>query len=308
MAATVVNGKEIAAKVRQDAALRAEALARRGVRPCLAVVLVGEDPASVSYVTGKEKALAETGMLGRDLRLPAATTEAELLDLVRELNGDPAIHGILVQLPLPTHIDEEKIILAIDPAKDVDGLHPVSVGNLVMGRPGFLPCTPHGVLVMLEELGVPTAGAEAVVVGRSNLVGKPLANLLTRRSANATVTICHTGTRNLAEHTRRADILIAAAGRPRLIGGDMIKAGAVVIDVGVNRVEDASAKRGYRLVGDVDFEAASRVASIVTPVPGGVGPMTIAMLMRNVVEAAEAAAGPAAGLVAAVEDSVKGAL
>lgn len=287
MAAAIIDGKEIARRVREDAAGRTAALAALGVRPCLAVVLVGEDPASVSYVTGKEKALAEAGMAGRDIRLPPTTTEAELLDLVAGLNADPSVHGILVQLPLPKHIREDRVIVAIDPEKDVDGFHPVSVGNMVIGRPGFLPCTPHGVVVMLKEMGVPTDGAHAVVVGRSNLVGKPLANLLTRRDLNATVTVCHTGTKNLAEHTRRADILIAAAGRPRLIGADMVRPGAVVIDVGVNRVEDSSAKKGFRLVGDVDFAPVAEVASLITPVPGGVGPMTIAMLLRNVVEAAE---------------------
>jgi methylenetetrahydrofolate dehydrogenase (NADP+)/methenyltetrahydrofolate cyclohydrolase len=287
MSAIIIDGKEIARRVREDSAARTRTLRASGVEPCLAVVLVGEDPASVSYVTGKEKALAEAAMVGRDLRLPASTSETELIDLIGALNADPAVHGILVQLPLPKHIREDRVIMAIDPAKDVDGFHPVSVGNMVIGTPGFLPCTPHGVIVMLKELKIPTDGAHAVVVGRSNIVGKPLANLLARRDVNATVTVCHTGTRNLAEHTRRADILIAAAGRPRLLTGDMVKPGAAVIDVGVNRVEDASAKKGYRLVGDVDFASASEVASYITPVPGGVGPMTIAMLLRNVVEAAE---------------------
>ncbi len=287
MPATIIDGKEIARRVREDAAARTAALRARGVQPCLAVVLVGEDPASLSYVTGKEKALAEAGMAGRDIRLPAATTEAELLELVSRLNIDPEVDGILVQLPLPKHIREDRIIVAIDPAKDVDGFHPVSVGNMVIGRPGFLPCTPHGVIVMLKEMGVPTDGAHAVVVGRSNLVGRPLANLLTRRDVNATVTVCHTGTKNLAEHTRRADILIAAAGKPRLVTADMVRPGAVVIDVGVNRIEDPKAKKGFRLVGDVDFDSVKEVASLITPVPGGVGPMTIAMLLRNVVESAE---------------------
>lgn len=287
MSAIIIDGKEIARRVREDAAERTRTLRASGIEPCLAVVLVGEDPASVSYVTGKEKALAEAAMVGRDIRLPASTSETELIDLIVSLNADSAVHGILVQLPLPKHIREDRVIMAIDPAKDVDGFHPVSVGNMVIGTPGFLPCTPHGVVVMLKELKIPTDGAHAVVVGRSNIVGKPLANLLARRDVNATVTVCHTGTRNLAEHTRRADILIAAAGRPRLLTGDMVKPGAAVIDVGVNRVEDASAKKGYRLVGDVDFASASEVASYITPVPGGVGPMTIAMLLRNVVEAAE---------------------
>ncbi|GAB1481590.1 bifunctional methylenetetrahydrofolate dehydrogenase/methenyltetrahydrofolate cyclohydrolase FolD [Treponema sp.] len=226
-------------------------------------------------------------MADRSIRLPENISEAELLKLVHSLNNDPLVHGILVQLPLPKHIDENKIIIAIDPEKDVDGFHPVSVGNMVIGRPSFLPCTPHGVLILLKELKVQTKGAHAVIIGRSNLVGKPLATLLSRREHNATVTVCHTGTLNLAEHTRRADILIAAVGKAQLVTGDMVREGAVVIDVGVNRIEDASSKRGYRLVGDVDFEGVKEKASILTPVPGGVGPMTIAMLIRNVVEAAE---------------------
>ena len=287
MAAVVIDGKEIARRVRADAANRTAALVANSIRPCLAVVLVGEDPASVSYVTGKEKALEEAGMASRDFRLPSSTAESELLALVARLNADSEIDGILVQLPLPKHIREDRVIVAIDPAKDVDGFHPISVGNMVIGRPGFLPCTPHGVIVMLKEMGVATDGAHAVVVGRSLLVGRPLANLLTRRDMNATVTVCHTGTKDLAEHTRRADILIAAAGKPKLIGGSMVKPGAVVIDVGVNRVDDASKKNGYRLVGDVDFDSAKEIASLITPVPGGVGPMTIAMLLRNVVESAE---------------------
>lgn len=287
MAAEIIDGKEIARKVREECARRTAALAARGVAPCLAVVLVGEDPASVSYVTAKEKALAEAGMASRDYRLPASTAESELLGLVRSLNEDPAVHGILVQLPLPRHIREDLVIEAISPAKDVDGFHPVSVGNMVIGRPGFLPCTPHGVLVMLREAGVATDGARVVVIGRSNIVGKPLAVLLARRDVNATVVVCHTGTRDLAAEVRRADIVVAAAGKPRLVTADMVKPGAVVIDVGVNRVEDPTAKKGFRLVGDVDFESVKEVASRITPVPGGVGPMTIAMLLRNVVEAAE---------------------
>jgi len=266
-------------------------LQEQGVAPCLAVILVGTDPASVSYVTAKERALAEVGMTSRDIRLPADTTEEALLEHIRDLNGDPAVHGILVQLPLPSHIDEERILLAIDPAKDVDGFHPLSVGNMVLGRKTFLPCTPHGVLVLLRELGIPTKGAHAVVVGRSNIVGRPLANLLSGRDINATVTVCHTGTRDLASFTRQADILIAAVGRPHLITADMVKPGAVVIDVGVNRIEDPQSKKGYRLVGDVEFDAVLQVASYITPVPGGVGPMTIAMLLQNVLEAAESRLG-----------------
>lgn len=291
MAAQIIDGKEIARKVRERLVPRVASLQQQGVAPCLAVVLVGTDPASVSYVTAKERALAEVGMASRDIRLPADTTEEALLEHIRDLNGDPAVHGILVQLPLPSHINEERILMAIDPSKDVDGFHPLSVGNMVLGRKTFLPCTPHGVLVLLRELGIPTKGAHAVVVGRSNIVGRPLANLLSARDINATVTVCHTGTRDLASFTRQADILIAAVGRPHLITADMVKPGAVVIDVGVNRVEDPQSKKGYRLVGDVDFDSVLQVASYLTPVPGGVGPMTIAMLLQNVLEAAEAQAG-----------------
>jgi methylenetetrahydrofolate dehydrogenase (NADP+)/methenyltetrahydrofolate cyclohydrolase len=288
MSAIIIDGKAVAQRVREDAARRTQALVERGgVQPCLAVILVGTDGASVSYVTAKERALAEAGMASRDIRMDGDTSEAQLLSLIDTLNRDPLVHGILVQLPLPSHIDEDRVIMAIDPEKDVDGFHPISVGNLVIGRPGFLPCTPHGVLVLLQELKIPTNGAHVVIIGRSNIVGKPLANLFTRRSVNATVTVCHTGTRDLAEHTRRADILIAAAGKPGLVTSNMVKNGAVVIDVGVNRVEDPNAKKGYRLVGDVDFDAVASVASYITPVPGGVGPMTIAMLLQNVVQAAE---------------------
>jgi methylenetetrahydrofolate dehydrogenase (NADP+)/methenyltetrahydrofolate cyclohydrolase len=286
--AIIIDGKAIAAKVREEVRERAALLRERGIVPCLAVILVGEDPASVSYVSAKGKALAAAGMESRDIRLPAAVSEGELLAHIEALNSDPAVHGILVQLPLPPHIREEAIITAIDPARDVDGFHPVSVGNLVLGRPGFLPCTPHGVIRLLKEMNIPTSGAHAVVLGRSNIVGKPLASLLARRDINATVTICHTGTADLAAHTRRADILLAAAGKPGLVTGDMIKEGAAVIDIGVNRVADDSTKKGYRLRGDVDFDSALEKAGWITPVPGGVGPMTIAMLMRNVADAAGA--------------------
>jgi len=291
MSAHVIDGFSVAASVRARVADSVRSLKAQGINPCLAVVLVGEDPASVSYVTGKEKALAEVGMIDKSYKLPVSTTELELLTLIQNLNADPAVHGILVQLPLPAHINEARIIMAIDPAKDVDGFHPVSVGNMVIERPGFLPCTPHGVLVLLREAEIRTDGAHAVVVGRSNIVGKPLAILLARKACNATVTICHTGTRDLASITRQADILIAAVGKPKMISADMIKPGAAVIDVGVNRVEDPTAKKGYRLVGDVDFEPACKVASYITPVPRGVGPMTIAMLMENTLLAAVRFAG-----------------
>ena len=286
MSAVIIDGKAVGMKIREEARARTTVLRERGIVPCLAVVLVGEDPASLSYVTAKEKALAEAGMESRDFRIPAASTEAQLLSLISDLNNDEKVHGILVQLPLPKHIDEDRVITAINPEKDVDGFHPVSVGNMVLGRPGFLPCTPHGVLVLLRELNIPLSGTHAVVVGRSNIVGKPLANLLTRKDVNATVTVCHTGTKDLARYTLDADILIAAAGRPALITPEMVRPGAAVIDVGVNRVPDAAAKSGYRLCGDVDFAAAER-AGFITPVPGGVGPMTIAMLMQNVAQAAE---------------------
>ena len=267
MSATVIDGFSVAASVRARVAAEVAALKAGGVIPCLAVVLVGENPASVSYVAGKEKALAEVGMADRSYRLPGTVSEAELLSLISSLNADPSVHGILVQLPLPKHIDEARVIMAIDPEKDVDGFHPVSVGNLVIERPGFLPCTPHGVIALLREAGINTRGAHAVVVGRSNIVGKPLALLLARRECNATVTICHTGTVDLPSITRQADILVAAVGSPRMITADMIKPGAAVIDVGVNRVEDPTAKNGYRLVGDVDFLPACEVASFITPCP-----------------------------------------
>jgi methylenetetrahydrofolate dehydrogenase (NADP+)/methenyltetrahydrofolate cyclohydrolase len=287
MPAIIIDGKAAARKIRERVKEGTLRLREEGILPCLAVILVGEDPASLSYVSAKERALAEAGMADRDIRLPGESSEGELLSRIAELNADPSVHGILVQLPLPPHIREDRVITAIDPAKDVDGFHPVSVGNLVLGRPGFLPCTPHGILTLLRELEIPTAGAHAVILGRSGIVGKPLANLLSRRDVNATVTLCHTGTRNLMSYTRDADILIAAAGKPGLVGQEMVKPGAVVIDVGVNRVADREAKKGYRLCGDVDFAALVEKASYITPVPGGVGPMTIAMLIQNVLEAAE---------------------
>jgi len=287
MPATIIDGKKIGQKIREEAKARAAALKEKGVTPCLAVILAGEDPASLSYVGAKGKALAEAGMGSRDFRLPASVPEEELLSIIAKLNADDKVHGILVQLPLPGQINEERVINAIAPAKDVDGFHPVSVGNMVMGRPSFLPCTPHGVMVLLREMNIPLSGAHVVVVGRSNIVGKPLANLLSNRNVNATVTMCHTGTSNLAHHTKQADILIAAAGKPGLITAEMVRPGAAVIDVGVNRVNDQSAKKGYRLCGDVDFAAVSVKAGYITPVPGGVGPMTIAMLLQNTVQAAE---------------------
>lgn len=287
MECKVIDGKAVAADIRAQVAKRVEALKAKGVMPALSVILVGDNPASVSYVTGKQKALAEAGMVDKSIHLPESTSELELLDLIAKLNADPSVHGILVQLPLPKHINEEKVTLAIDPKKDVDGFHPVNMGNLLIGRKGFLPCTPHGVLILLERAGVQTNGARVAVIGRSNIVGKPMALLLSRKEYNSTVTLCHTGTKDLAAITREADIIIAAAGRPNTVTADMVKDGAAVIDVGVNRVPDASKKSGFRLVGDVDYEAIKQKASVITPVPGGVGPMTIALLMQNTIEAAE---------------------
>ncbi len=282
----IIDGKQVAADVRADVAKKVSELKSKGINPCLAVILVGENPASVSYVTGKQKALAEVGMVDRSVHLPESTSEEDLLKLIDELNNDDSVHGILVQLPLPKHINEEKVIMAINPKKDVDGFHPVNVGNLVIGRPAPLPCTPHGIIVLLEKAGVKTSGAHAVVIGRSNIVGKPVSLLLARKETNCTVTMCHTGTKNMAEIVKQADIIIAAAGRPNTVTADMVKEGAVVIDVGVNRIPDETKKSGFRLVGDVDFDAIKDKASFITPVPGGVGPMTIAMLMQNTLEAA----------------------
>ncbi|HUW69881.1 MAG TPA: bifunctional methylenetetrahydrofolate dehydrogenase/methenyltetrahydrofolate cyclohydrolase FolD [bacterium] len=293
MMATLLDGKKLAEDIRKGLLPRIAALAAKGVVPGLAVLLVGEDPASVSYVTAKEKACAELGMKSFEKRLPASTSEQEIVDIVCAYNADPSVHGILVQLPLPKGVSEARIIEAISPDKDVDGFTPINVGRMVLGERCFLPCTPHGVIKLIEVAGVKTAGAHAVVVGRSNIVGKPLANLLTRKSINATVTVCHTGTKDLGAETRRADILIACAGVPELIKGDMVKPGACVIDVGVNRVDDASRAKGWRLVGDVDFDAVKDIAGSITPVPGGVGPMTITMLLYNTVESAERSAGAA---------------
>lgn len=288
MPAQLIDGKTIAQEMREEIRERAEALRAKGVTPGLGVVLVGDDPASHSYVRAKEKACEKAGIYSDDNRLPADTSEEDLLALVQRMNNDPKIHGILVQLPLPKHIDEHRVLLAIDPDKDVDGFHPMNVGRMMVGEPGFLPCTPHGILQLLKRTGVPTEGAHAVIVGRSNIVGKPLANLLIQKNdlGNATVTVCHTRTKNMAEITRQADILIAAAGMPNMITGDMVREGVTVIDVGVNRVDDPTRERGYRLVGDADFESVAERAAHITPVPGGVGPMTITMLLHNTVESA----------------------
>lgn len=289
MAAVIIDGKQVASDVRADVAKKVSELKEKGIAPCLAVILVGENPASVSYVTGKQKALAEVGMVDRSVHLPESTSEADLLKLIDELNKDETVHGILVQLPLPKHIDEDKVIMAIDPSKDVDGFHPVSVGNMMIGRPGFLPCTPHGIIVLLQRAGIETSGKHAVVIGRSNIVGKPVSILLARRETNCTVTMCHTGTKNMAEITKQADIIVVASGHPHTLTADMVKDGAVVIDVGVNRIPDSTKKSGFRLVGDCDFDDLKEKTSFITPVPGGVGPMTIAMLMQNTLESAQKA-------------------
>lgn len=293
MTAQIIDGKQVAADMRAELKEEVAKLKEQGIVPGLGVILVGEDPASQSYVTAKERACEDIGLYSDDNRLPVDTSLADLMALVEKMNQDPKINGILVQLPLPKGLNEAEVLLAIDPAKDVDGFHPMNVGKMVVGEKAFLPCTPHGVIQLLIRSGVKLEGAEVAIVGRSNIVGKPLANMLIQKSAtgNATVTVCHTRTKNLAEHTKRADIVIAAAGRPNTVTADMVKDGVVVIDVGVNRVEDATKKRGYRLVGDADFEAIKEKASFITPVPGGVGPMTITMLLYNTVESAKRAAG-----------------
>jgi methylenetetrahydrofolate dehydrogenase (NADP+)/methenyltetrahydrofolate cyclohydrolase len=293
MAAKIIDGKQVAEDMRAELKVDVAVLKEQDVVPGLAVILVGEDPASQSYVKAKERACESIGIYSDDNRLPADTSQEDLMALVEEKNKDPRINGILVQLPLPKHLDESQVLLAIDPAKDVDGFHPINVGKMVVGERAFLPCTPHGVVQLLARSGVETEGAHVVVVGRSNIVGKPVANMLLQKKehANATVTICHTRTKDIGSFTRQADIVIAAAGRPNTVTADMVREGAVIIDVGVNRVEDASAKRGYRLVGDCDFEGLKEKVSLITPVPGGVGPMTITMLLFNTVESARMAAG-----------------
>jgi len=293
MSAKIISGVEIAKQIREELKAEvAEMKAKHGVTPGLVTILVGENPASVSYVTAKQKTAHELGFYSVQDNQPADISEDALLSLIKKYNEDPAIHGILVQLPLPKHINETKVLYAIHPDKDVDGFHPVNVGKMVIGEQCFLPCTPHGILEMLMRSGAQTKGAEVVVVGRSNIVGKPIANLMLQKRAggDATVTICHTRTRDMAFHTRRADILIVAAGRPKVITADMVKEGAVVIDVGVNRIGQTPEGKAI-LCGDVDFEAIKEKASMITPVPGGVGPMTITMLMKNTVQAARQAAG-----------------
>ena len=304
MAARVLNGNEIAAELRAEVAVSAGQLASTsGVIPGLAAVLVGDDPASAVYVRNKGRACAEAGIFSEIFYWPSHARQDDLLAFIDRLNADPRFHGILVQLPLPEQLDENTVIQRVDPRKDVDGLHPVNQGRVLQGEPVFLPCTPAGVQQLLLRSGYDPAGKHVVIVGRSNIVGKPLAALLMQRApgGNATVTVCHTRTRDLPEITRTADILVAAMGVPGAIGADMVRKGAVVVDVGINRVDDPSRRRGYRLVGDVDYPAVAAKAEAITPVPGGIGPMTIAMLLRNTVEAARRSA-------AALSDALASAL
>lgn len=284
MGAKIISGKELSAKLREEIARETASLP---VKPGLAVILAGDNPASLSYVKAKEKACQEAGMYSREIRLPGDVSKAELLGTIRELNADADIHGILVQLPLPKHIPEKEVIEAISPEKDVDGFTAINTGRMLIGEKCFLPCTPHGILKLIEFAGMDLAGKHAVVVGRSNIVGKPVAALLSRKEVNATVTLCHTGTRDLGFYTRQADVVVAATGRAGTLTGDMLKPGAVVIDVGVNRIPDSTRPSGYRLTGDADFESCAPVASAITPVPGGVGPMTITMLLWNTLESAK---------------------
>ena len=296
MSAVIIDGNKTAQDVRSEAALGvADLQAKHGIVPGLAVILVGDDPASAVYVRNKGRACEEVGILSETIRLPGQVAQEDLLGKVMELNDDPRVHGILVQLPLPPHLDERAIILALDPDKDVDGLHPVNMGRLMQGEPVFVPCTPGGIQQLLLRSGNSPEGKHLVVCGRSDIVGKPIAMLMMqkREGANATVTVCHTGTRDLPEVTRTADILVAAMGRARAVTADMVREGAVVIDVGINRVEDSTRQRGYRMEGDVDFQGVSEKAAAITPVPGGVGPMTVAMLLLNTLKAARLRAGSA---------------
>jgi len=288
MAAKILDGKALSAEIRDELKTKVDELVAQGITPGLGVVLVGDDPASRSYVSAKERACEKLGMHSEEIKLAADASKEAILAAVGSLNENKAIHGILVQLPLPDSSIESAVIDAILPAKDVDGFHPVSIGNLHLGRDTFLPCTPHGILHLLKKSGVKVEGAHVVVIGRSNIVGRPLANLLSMKSelGNATVTLCHSRSKDIERHCQSADIVIVATGRPHTLTREMVKAGAVVIDVGVNRVDDASRKRGYRLIGDADFDDLLDVASAITPVPGGVGPMTITMLMWNTIEAA----------------------
>lgn len=282
----IIDGRAIAAEIRKSIKSEVDELISDGKRaPYLAVVLVGDDPASASYVRGKHRAAAEIGIKSDNLTYPSTISEEDLLAVVRRLNDDPSVDGILVQLPLPDHIDDQKVIDTINPDKDVDGFHPINVGRLVLGLPGFQPATPAGVIELLIRSGVEIRGKHVVIIGRSNIVGKPLANLLIQKGTDATVTVCHSRTLDLASITRQADILVAAIGSAEFVKADMVKKGAVVIDVGMNRVDDSSRERGYRLTGDVDFDPVSKIASLITPAPGGVGPMTIALMLQNTLKA-----------------------
>ena len=289
MSAQLIDGKSISADIRNELKHKINDLNKSGIIPGLGVILVGDDPASKSYVSAKERACESIGIYSDDNRYSSKITEKDLLDKIESLNNDPKIHGILVQLPLPPHINSTLVLNAITPNKDVDGFHPVNVGKMMIGEDSFLPCTPHGIIQLLKRCNIETKGKHAVVIGRSNIVGKPIANMLFQKNmdTNATVTICHTSTNNLKDFTRTADIIIVASGQPNTLTSDMVKPGVVIIDVGVNRVEDVSKKNGFRLVGDVDFDGLFDVASAITPVPGGVGPMTITMLLYNTVKSAE---------------------
>lgn len=292
--AKILSGRECAATMREEIRVQVEELKNKhNLTPGLAVVLVGDDPASVSYVKGKEKACEKAGIMSREYKFDADYKEDALLKLIDELNHDNKIHGILVQLPLPKYFNEEKVLFAIDPEKDVDGFHPVNLGKMMIGEPRFLPATPHGIQQLLIRNDIEIAGKHVVIVGRSNIVGKPLAMILVQKKpgANATVSMCHTGTKNMPDMTRQADILVVAAGRPHTVKASMVKDGVVVVDVGVNRIEDKTKKKGFRLIGDVEFDEVSAKASAITPVPGGVGPMTITMLLHNTLQAAKNHAG-----------------
>lgn len=287
-----MSGKEVSQSIREKLAVECkEFMSTYGYAPTLAVVLVGEDPASQTYVSAKRQACEELGYGHKDFTLPSSTSQRELMEVVRQLNEDSTVHGILVQLPLPKGLDEDQVIEAIDPVKDVDGFHPQNVGRLLIGKDCFVSCTPKGVLAMLDYYGIETDGTDVCIIGRSNIVGKPMAALLMQRGRDATVTVCNTHTKDLADHVRRADIIIAAAGHPHTVTADMVKDGAVVIDVGTNRIEDVTKKKGWRLVGDVDFDSVSQKCRAISPVPGGVGPMTITMLMGNTMLAARRQAG-----------------